>query len=131
MRASFTITIDGRPVEVLPDESVLAAARKILRGFELLLRPRLPWLTGSRTLLQLHSFPIFLAAILLLLPLPVPFSNLIPAFSILLLSAGLLERDGLFLLAGHLTFLCAVGFFAVLGFAGAEGFDALRAWRSR
>jgi hypothetical protein len=111
--------------------NVLAAARKILRGFELLLRPRLPWLTSSRTLLQLHALPIFLAALLLLLPLPVPFSNLIPAFSILLLSAGLLERDGLFLLAGHLTFACAVGFFGIIAFAGAEGFDALREWRIR
>lgn len=110
---------------------VLAAARKILRGFELLLRPRLAWLTSSRTMLQLHALPIFLAAVLLLLPLPVPFSNLIPAFSILLLSAGLLERDGLFLLAGHLAFLCALGFFGVLVFAGTEGFDALREWRFR
>lgn len=111
--------------------NVLAAARKILRGFELLLRPRLPWLTGSRTLLQLHALPIFLAALLLLLPLPVPFSNLLPAFSILLLAAGLLERDGLFLLAGHAAFLCAVGFFALLGFAGSEGFDAWRAWQDK
>ena len=29
MSASFTITVDGRPVEVQPGDSVLAAARKL------------------------------------------------------------------------------------------------------
>jgi hypothetical protein len=104
---------------------VFAAARKILRAFEYFLRPRLLWITGSPKLLQLHAVPILLCAVLLLLPLPIPFSNLIPAFSILLLSAGLLERDGLFILSGYLGFVFAAAFFVVVGFAGKEGLEAL------
>jgi hypothetical protein len=107
---------------------VFAAARKILRGFEYFLRPRLLWITGSPRLLQLHAVPIVFCAVLLLLPLPIPFSNMIPAFSILLLSAGLLERDGGFILAGHFGFFLSVVFFVVMGFAGKESVEAIMRW---
>jgi hypothetical protein len=110
---------------------VFAAARKILRGFEFFLRPRLLWLTRSPALLQLHAVPIVLCAVLLLLPLPIPFSNIIPAFSILLMSAGLLERDGGFILTGYFGCVCAVLFFVVIGFAGAESLDMIKRWFSR
>ena len=107
---------------------VFAAARKILRGFEYFLRPRLLWLTGSPRLLQLHAVPIVLCAVMLLLPLPIPFSNILPAFSILLISAGLLERDGGFILSGYVGFVLSVVFFVVMGFAGKEGVEAIFRW---
>lgn len=107
---------------------VFAAARKILRGFEYFLRPRLLWITGSPRLLQLHAVPIVLCSLLLLLPLPIPFSNMIPAFSILLLSAGLLERDGAFILTGYFGFVLSVLFFIVMGVAGKEGVEAIFRW---
>jgi hypothetical protein len=109
-------------------KKVFAAAQKILRGFEYLLKPRLLWLTGSEGLLQIHAIPIFFAAVMLLLPLPIPFSNILPAFSVLLLAAGLLERDGLFILGGYVIFLCAAAFFALIGIAGAEGLEAVKRW---
>jgi hypothetical protein len=112
-------------------KKVFAAAQKILRGFEHLLRPRLLWLTGSARLLQVHAIPIFFSAVMLLLPLPVPFSNILPAFSVLLFAAGLLERDGGFILAGYAVFLCAIAFFIGLGMAGAEGMDAFKRWLDR
>jgi hypothetical protein len=112
-------------------KKVFAAAHKILRGFEYLLKPRLLWLTGSARLLQVHAIPIFFAAVMLLLPLPVPFSNILPAFSVLLFSAGLLERDGLFIFAGYVVFFCALAFFVGIGLAGAEGFDAFKRWLDR
>jgi hypothetical protein len=107
---------------------VFAAARKVLRGFEYFLRPRLLWITGSSRLLQLHAVPIVLCAVMLLLPLPIPFSNILPAFSILLLSAGLLERDGGFILAGHFGFFLSVAFFVLMGLLGKEGVDAMWRW---
>lgn len=107
---------------------VFAAARLILRGFEYFLRPRLLWLTQGDGMQQLHAVPILLCALLLLLPLPIPFSNIVPAFSILLLAAGLLERDGVFILAGYLGFLLGVAFFVILGVAGVEGVEAVWRW---
>jgi hypothetical protein len=109
-------------------KKVFAAAARILRGFEYLLRPRWLWLTGSPRLLQVHAIPIFFAAVMLLLPLPVPFSNLLPAFSVLLVAAGLLERDGVFIGVGYLVFIAAVAFFVALGLAGAEGIEAFKRW---
>lgn len=52
---------------------------------------------------------IVLSAAFLSLPLPIPFSNLIPALSIFLICVGLLEEDIVLLIIGHLiTFVVMV-----------------------
>lgn len=107
---------------------VFAAARKILRGFEYLLRPRMLWLTRSAGMQQLHAVPILLNALMLLLPLPVPMSNVVPAFSIMLLAAGLLERDGRFIVGGYLAFFVGVAYFVAVGLLGVEGVKKVWEW---
>ena len=107
---------------------VFAAARKILRGFEYLLRPRMLWLTRSLGMQRAHAVPILINALLLLLPLPLPMSNVLPAFSILLLAAGLLERDGLFILTGYFVFLLGAAYFVLFAFFGVEGIIKLGDW---
>ena len=107
---------------------VFAFTQKIILWFERLLRPRLLWLTASPGLLQLHAIPIVICAALLLLPLPIPFSNTIPAWSIMLIAGGLLERDGKFILAGYVAALLAIAFFAVIAIFGVEAFDFLWQW---
>jgi hypothetical protein len=107
---------------------VFALTRKIVLMFERLLRPRLLWITASRRMEQMHAVPIVICALLLLLPLPVPFSNIVPAWGVLLVSGGLLERDGAFVIAGYLSTLGALAFFAVIGFFGAEAFDFVKHW---
>jgi hypothetical protein len=72
--------------------------------------------------------PILLSALILLLPLPVPFSNTLPAFSILFLAAGLLERDGVFVVAGHVAFALAAGYLVLVGVVGVEGIVAAKRW---
>jgi hypothetical protein len=107
---------------------VFAATRKILTWLERLLRPRMLGLTASPRLLQAHAVPIVLCALMLLLPLPVPFSNTLPAWGVILTSAGLLERDGRFIVAGYVSTVLAAAFFAVIGFAGVEAFDFVWQW---
>jgi hypothetical protein len=68
------------------------------------------------------------AALALLLPLPIPFTNSFPAWTILLLAAGLLERDGLFILAGYLIFAAGVFYFIFLGEATAALLHELVQW---
>lgn len=114
----------------LPPEvfaKVFAFTRKIVLGFERLLRPRLLWMTASPRREQLHAVPIVICALLLLLPLPVPFSNVIPAWGVMLVSGGLLERDGVFILAGYVAALFTVLFFVAIGIFGVEGLELL--WR--
>lgn len=94
---------------------VLGATRGVVRFLEKFLRPRLPGLTGSRARIGVHLAGLTVAALLLALPLPIPFTNMIPGWAILLLALGLMERDGLFIAAGHAVLLFSIAYFIVLG----------------
>jgi len=61
----------------------------------------------------------------LLLPLPplVPLSNTIPAVSVVLLTIGLIERDGVFVLAGYFVNIAAWIYFAMMGAALSKAFS--------
>lgn len=107
---------------------VFALTRKIILGFERLLRPRQLWVTGSPRLEQLHAVPIVICALMLLLPLPIPLSNVIPAWGIMLIAGGLLERDGVFIAAGYVATLITVAFFALIGIFGLGAVDFLWKW---
>lgn len=96
---------------------LLAGATRVLRFLEVMLKPRHLWLTDSPLLVQLHAFIIFVAAFVLLLPLP-PGTNFPPALCIILMAGGLLERDGRFILAGYLAFALNVVFFALFAIYG-------------
>lgn len=107
-------------------KKIFELTQKIVSWFERLLRPRWLWVTGSGALEQLHAVPVVICALLLLLPVPLPFSNVIPAWGILLIAGGLLERDGKFILAGYVSTVAAVVYFALSG--SALWYGAVRAW---
>jgi hypothetical protein len=58
-------------------------------------------LVSTRISHMLCGISIILSASFLSLPLPIPFSNLVPALSIFLICLGLLEEDIILLLIGH------------------------------
>jgi hypothetical protein len=107
--------------------TLLGAARRILRVFEMLLKPRLLWMSSSPLLPQLHAFIIFMAAFVLLLPLP-PGTNFPPAICIVIMAGGLLERDGLFILGGYIAFVLNIVFFWLFAFYGEKIISALWHW---
>jgi len=96
-------------------DKVLAATRGVVRYLEKFLRPRMPGLTRSRALVGLHLWGIALAGFLIALPLPIPFTNMIPGWAVLLIAMGLMERDGLFIAAGHVVLVISVAYFALIG----------------
>ena len=106
-------------------------AEKVLRFFERFLRPRFTVLTDTPLLQQLHALLILIAALVLLLPLPIPFTNSFPAWAILLIAAGLLERDGGFVLAGYIVFALSVLYFIFLGGAATHLVHELMLWLRR
>lgn len=63
--------------------------------------------------------------LLLLLPLPIPFSNTVPAWAVVLLTAGMMERDGVLVLLGHLLTLVSWGAIALAWLYGAKGIQQL------
>lgn len=105
---------------------VLNAAGRVVRFLEWFLRPRLTFLHEGFIYQRLAGLLLMCSGLYLLLPLPVPFSNGLPAWTVLLLSAAALERDGLCFIAGCVMFGVATAFFALLAFGGAEAFEYLR-----
>lgn len=65
-----------------------------------LMAPRLQWLCGERAQQALGLACLILAVVLFL---PIPLGNMLPAFAICLIALGVLERDGLWILLGLMT----------------------------
>lgn len=109
-------------------EKLFAVAAWVLRLLESFLRPRWPLIGANRSALRVHALIMLIAALVLLLPLPIPFSNTFPGWTILLLAAGMLERDGLFILLGYLTFILGAAYFILLGETAHHLMDAFILW---
>ena len=105
---------------------VLAAASCLVRWLEFLLRPRLIILHEQWIYRRIAGALIMLSGLLLLLPLPIPLSNTLPAITVVLLAAGAMEKDGLFFLVGCAMFVLTLAFFGLLAFGGAHLLDNLR-----
>lgn len=105
---------------------LLGAASRMVRGLEVLLRPRLDFLHEQWIYRRIAGTLIMISGLLLLLPLPIPLSNSLPALTVVLLAAGAMERDGIFFLAGCAVFSATLAFFGLLAFGGAHLLDNLR-----
>ena len=105
---------------------LLGAASRIVRWLEVLLRPRLDFLHERWIYRRIAGTLILISGFLLLLPLPIPLSNSLPALTVVLLAAGAMERDGIFFMAGCAVFCATLAFFGLLAFGGAHLLDNLR-----
>lgn len=110
---------------------VLDLAARIIGWLERVLRPRWLVLTEHAFIRQLHAVVMVASATILLLPLPIPFSNGLPGWSILLLAGGLLERDGRAIMFGYLMFALSVLYLWLFGEAAQELAGAALAWWHR
>ncbi len=104
---------------------VLEGGGRVVEWFERRLRPRWLWVVDAPWKLRVHALASLFAALLLMLPLPPfpPFTNTLPALTVVLLTMSSLERDGVAILFGHALLLGTVGYFA---FWGAVVWEALR-----
>lgn len=78
-------------------------AKSTRRRYQWLIRPRL------------IGLGIFLLALGLALPLPIPGSNLVFLIPLFIYSVGVLERDGLWIIAGHIALLIDAALIMVFG----------------
>jgi hypothetical protein len=104
----------------------LNAVSRIMSGLEILLRPRLLFVPNHAVFRRTAGLLIALSGLMLMLPFPLPFSNSLPAWTVILLSAGALGRDGLFFFGGCVAFALSVVFFALVAFGGAEAVGFIR-----
>lgn len=91
-------------------EKILWLLKKI-KGW---IYPRLAWLCYNPSVHIINGLLISILGILLALPLPTPFSNLMAAWSILFIGLGLLKDDGVFILIGYLISLFTFGYFIAM-----------------
>lgn len=105
----------------------LAKGSKWMHRIEGISRPhRMEWvfLAGSGN--TISNLALILGAVLLMAPFGfVPFSNTLPALALMLLAMGMLQRDGLCVLLGHLTNLLTMAYFAVLLLGGTAAIHEL------
>jgi hypothetical protein len=93
-------------------EKILWLLKKIKRWMS----PRLTWLCYDPTIEIINGLLISILGVLLALPLPTPFSNLMVAWSILFIGLGLLKDDGVFVLIGYFLSLFTCGYFVAMIF---------------
>ena len=70
---------------------------------------------------------IAVSGLFMMLPFPLPFSNSLPAWTVIFLAAAAMRRDGLFFLIGCGSFGLSVAFFTAVALGGVELFDWLAA----
>lgn len=96
-----------------------AASQKLLNNINRLLKPlekmsrnRFSRFSNSWWGYRITGACLAWNALLMSLPLPIPLTNLAPAYTILFLAIGLLEFDGLFILIGYGMTVATTIFFA-------------------
>lgn len=104
---------------VLPSDKLRAGLSRgsiWLHRLERISRPhRMNWLTADGAMSAANNCAIITGAVLLMAPFGlIPFSNTLPALALLFFAIGLLQRDGLCILLGHLSNVATVIYFAVL-----------------
>jgi len=100
--------------------AVMRGGAKVLGIFEKLLHPRMVRVFGLGHMRFVAGTVVCLCGLLLLLPLPIPGTNMLPALTVILTAAAFSERDGYCLIAAGVVFLLTLVFFGALVWGGAE-----------
>lgn len=100
---------------------LLENAGKLIGWIERKLKPRWLWLTPSPAITRLHTFAVIASGLLLLLPLGgIPFTNTLPALAIVVLTLGVIERDGVAILIAYVLLAATVVYFTFFAAVGIE-----------
>lgn len=93
--------------------------KKALGYVEKISKPR-GKLSSKKYVLKINAVVNILLAFLLFLPLPIPFTDFIPATSMLLLAVSTLEHDSYLMILGYVAAILTVIYFSSVGFVGIE-----------
>jgi len=87
-----------------------------VRRLERISRPgRMTRLVDGRVVTPFNDLALILGALLLMAPFGfIPFSNTLPGVALMCLAIGLMQRDGVLILLGHLGNVLSIVYFAVL-----------------
>lgn len=77
-------------------------------------------LSTKKYILQINAIFSIMLAFLLFLPLPIPFTDFMPAVSMLILAVSTLERDSYLMIMGYVAMIATSIYFASVGYVGVE-----------
>jgi hypothetical protein len=106
-------------------ESMIRRMTPLVLRIEKHLYPRLLALSEPGLAVRVHAAYILVLALVVSLPMPILFANLVAAVPILLLSLGLIKRDGLFIIAAYVAVIPCVALYASLALLGIQGMEHL------
>ena len=101
-------------------QSCTSTLIKVLNRTEKYIKPRFTFLSTSLPAKIFNGLLIMLFAFLLALPLPIPFTNSVPAYFLVMNAVGCLEEDGLLIGLSYLVAIAGIIFFITLGVGVAE-----------
>lgn len=104
---------------------IVTTAIAVAKRLEKVVHPRLRFVKHWWSFNVLNGLAIASSAFLLMLPLPIPFSNTIPAWSILLMALGMMEEDGAVIVLGYLMAGAAWTYLVFLWMLGEAGIEKL------
>jgi hypothetical protein len=124
--------LPDRLLKIELPKTFLAVALQVMRRLagilEVVLRPRIISLLANRSMQRLQGFCILGSGLLLCLPLPIPFTNMLPAVTVIVFAGATLGKDGFFYLGGIFCFVITVAFFALIGFGGSAAVAWIYEW---
>lgn len=100
--------------------AVMRGGSRVLGVCEKLLHPRFVGVFKLSYMRFLAGVTICLSGLLLLLPLPIPGTNMLPALTVVLTAAAFSERDGYCLIMAGMVFVLTLAFFGALIWGGTE-----------
>ncbi|MDD2706493.1 MAG: exopolysaccharide biosynthesis protein [Verrucomicrobiae bacterium] len=110
-------------------QKLINRSSRFVRWFEKFLRPRMQFLQHGMLFRGINGTVIFFCGLALSLPIPIPASNFLPGMAMILLCAGMMEKDGLFILCGYFFAGISWIYLIILALLGKIGFEQLlRFW---
>jgi hypothetical protein len=101
-------------------EKILNGIIPIMKRIEKYINPRCLFLSSGPKIDKINAVGIAFCSLLLTLPLPVPLTDFLPAYSILFLALGSLECDGYLILTGYGLLVITTSYFILTGLLGIE-----------
>ncbi len=92
---------------------ILEKGARLFHRIEKISYPRLLPLTHGWAH-GLNGILLVLGALILMAPLPIPFSNVLPAYGILFTAFGTLQRDGWLVISGYVMYILTVAYIALV-----------------
>ncbi len=95
-------------------DKMIQMGLKVSSKLKFIFHQRLNFFTQSPLMKKINGLSVMIAALFLALPLPIPLSNLIAAWSILWINMGVVEDDGFVVLVGYFFFLVSMFMLGIL-----------------